>query len=95
MQKPALGKECEKRGGIVGVLASFPNALWSPFWAWASVFSLFSSGQWVRVCEDAIAIQCQLFLELDKEVLSLWDSISFPLFAKRVTVEVSLPSPRD
>lgn len=59
----------------------------------ASVFSLFSSGQWVRICEDAIATQCQLLLELNKEVLSLWDSIAFPLFAKRVSTEVSLPLP--
>lgn len=79
--------------GIVGVLASTPSALWPPSWAWASVFSLFSSRQWVRICEDAIATQCQLLLELNKEVLSLWDSIAFPLFAKRVSTEVSLPLP--
>lgn len=81
---------------IVGVLASFPNAPWSPFWAWALGFLsvLYSSGQWARVCEEDIAIICQLLLELNKEVLSLWDSISFPLFAKGVTIKVSLPSPR-
>lgn len=90
-----LGKSVRNGVGIVGVLASFPNAPWSLFWAWALSFLsvLYSSGQWVRVCEEDIVITCQLLLELNKEVHSFCDSISFPLFAKRVTTEVSLPSP--
>ena len=94
MQDSALEQECESGLEIVREVSRHCFQMHPvPVQVWALDCLSFMLS-WARICEEAAAFQCQKLLELNKEILSLWDSISFPLFARlEWTWREAFPSP--